>query len=133
RPLFRKVTWRLIPFMWLLYLVAFLDRVNVSFAALRMNQDLGLSATAYGTGAGVFFLGYVLFEVPSNLALARVGARIWIARIMIVWGLVSMAMVLAAGPASFALLRFLLGAAEAGVFPGVVLYFPYWFPAPEPA
>ena len=128
-----RVRRRLIPFLALLYFIAYLDRVNVGFAALQMNSALGLSPLDYGRGAGIFFLGYFLFEVPSNLALARYGARIWIARIAIVWGLVSMAMVLAVGPASFALLRFLLGAAEAGFFPGVVLYFTYWFPARERA
>ena len=128
-----RVRRRLIPFLALLYFIAYLDRVNVGFAALQMNSALGLSPLDYGRGAGIFFLGYFLFEVPSNLALARYGARIWIARIAIVWGIVSMAMVLAVGPASFALLRFLLGAAEAGFFPGVVLYFTYWFPARERA
>ena len=116
----RRVRRRLIPFLALLYFVAYLDRVNVGFAALQMNGALGLSPLDYGRGAGIFFLGYFLFEVPSNLALARVGARVCIARIAIVWGLVSMAMVFAVGPASFALLRFLLGAAEAGFFTGVV-------------
>ena len=129
----RRVRRRLIPFLALLYFVAYLDRVNVGFAALQMNSALGLSPLDYGRGAGIFFLGYFLFEVPSNFALARLGARIWIARIAIVWGIVSMAMVLAVGPASFALLRFLLGVAEAGFFPGVVLYFTYWFPARERA
>ena len=105
-----RVRRRLIPFLALLYFVAYLDRVNVGFAALQMNRALDLSPLDFGRGAGIFFLGYFLFEVPSNLALARVGARIWIARIAIVWGLVSMAMVVAAGPASFALLRFLLDA-----------------------
>jgi len=128
-----RVRRRLIPFLALLYFVAYLDRVNVGFAALQMNRALGLSPLDFGRGAGVFFLGYFLFEVPSNLALARIGARIWIARIAIVWGLVSMAMVFAAGPVSFAVLRFFLGAAEAGFFPGVVLYFTYWFPARERA
>src|SRR5438067_2702234 len=128
-----RVRRRLIPFLALLYFVAYLDRVNVGFAALQMNRALGLSPLDFGRGAGIFFLGYFLFEVPSSLALARVAARTWVARIAVVWGLVSMAMVLAAGPASFALLRFLLGAAEAGFFPGVVLYFTYWFPARERA
>ena len=129
----RRVRRRLIPFLALLYFVAYLDRVNVGFAALQMNAALGLSALEYGRGAGIFFLGYFLFEVPSNLALARVGARFWIARIAVVWGLVSMAMVFAVGPSSFNLLRFLLGAAEAGFYPGIVLYFTYWFPARERA
>jgi MFS transporter, ACS family, tartrate transporter len=125
----RKLAWRLLPFMGLLYFVAFLDRVNVGFAALTMNADLGLSARVYGFGAGIFFLGYVLFEVPSNLMLHRFGARRWIARIMISWGLVSAAMAATTGPISFYVLRFLLGVAEAGFFPGMILYLTYWFPA----
>src|SRR3954452_4719084 len=129
----RRVRLRLVPFLALLYFVAYLDRVNVGFAALQMNAALGLSSTDYGRGAGIFFLGYFLFEVPSNLALARIGARVWIARIAIVWGLVSIAAMFAAGPRSFAALRFLLGAAEAGFFPGIVFYFTYWFPARERA
>jgi MFS transporter, ACS family, tartrate transporter len=129
----RRVRRRLVPFLAVLYFIAYLDRVNVGFAALQMNAALGLTPIQYGRGAGVFFLGYFLFEVPSNLALARFGARVWIARIAIVWGLVSMLTVLAAGPTSFAALRFLLGAAEAGFFPGIVLYFTYWFPARERA
>src|SRR4051812_25374481 len=129
----RRVRLRLVPFLALLYFVAYLDRVNVGFAALQMNAALGLSPTDYGRGAGIFFLGYFLFEVPSNLALARIGARVWIARIAIVWGLVSIAAMFAAGPRSFAALRFLLGAAEAGFFPGIVFYFTYWFPARERA
>ena len=129
----RRVRRRLIPFLALLYFTAYLDRVNVGFAALQMNAAIGLSSLEYGRGAGIFFLGYFLFEVPSNLAMARVGARFWIARIAIVWGLVSMAMVFAVGPSSFNLLRFLLGAAEAGFYPGIVLYFTYWFPARERA
>jgi ACS family tartrate transporter-like MFS transporter len=129
----RRVRRRLIPFLALLYFIAYLDRVNVGFAALQMNAALGLSPLEYGRGAGIFFLGYFLFEVPSNLALARVGARIWIARIAIVWGFVSMAMMFATGPRSFNALRFLLGAAEAGFFPGIVLYFTYWFPTRERA
>jgi MFS transporter, ACS family, tartrate transporter len=129
----RRVRRRLIPFLALLYFIAYLDRVNVGFAALQMNAALGLSPLEYGRGAGIFFLGYFLFEVPSNLALARIGARIWIARIAIVWGFVSMAMMFATGPRSFNALRFLLGAAEAGFFPGIVLYFTYWFPTRERA
>src|SRR5262249_35356030 len=124
---------RLIPFLFLLYIVAYLDRINVGFAALQMNAALGLSASAYGLGAGIFFLGYVLFEIPSNVILARVGARRWIARIMISWGLVSSAMMLAAGARSFFALRFLLGLAEAGFFPGVIYYLTRWFPARERA
>jgi MFS transporter, ACS family, tartrate transporter len=116
-----------------MYFVAYLDRVNVGFAALQMNAALGFSGRVYGLGAGIFFLGYFLFEVPSNLVLARVGARVWIARIAIVWGLVSIAMIFVRGPISFFVLRFLLGAAEAGFFPGIILYFTYWFPGPERA
>ncbi len=128
-----KVTWRLLPFLFLLYIVCFLDRVNVGFAALQMNQDLRFSPAVYGFGAGVFFLGYVLFEVPSNLILVRVGARVWIARIMITWGLVAAAMMFVRGPLSFYGLRFLLGVAEAGFFPGIIYYLSGWFPAAERA
>jgi len=125
----RRVKRRLVPFLALMYFIAYLDRVNVGFAALQMNAALGFSQKVYGFGAGIFFLGYFLFEVPSNLMLARVGARIWIARIAIVWGLVSIAMIFIVGPRSFYVARFLLGAAEAGFFPGIVLYFTFWFPA----
>src|ERR1700722_7870194 len=124
----RRVTTRLVPFLMACYFVAFLDRVNVGFAALQMNKDLGFSSTVYGWGAGIFFLAYFVFEVPSNLLMERVGARLWIARIMISWGLVSAAMALVHGAASFYLVRLLLGAAEAGFFPGVILYLTYWFP-----
>jgi ACS family tartrate transporter-like MFS transporter len=124
-----RVTRRLLPFLFLLYIVCFLDRVNLGFAALQMNHDLGFSPAVYGFGAGVFFLGYILFEVPSNLMLARVGARVWIARIMITWGLVSSAMMFVRGPLSLYGLRFLLGAAEAGFFPGIIYYLSGWFPA----
>ena len=124
----RKAASRLLPFIILLYFVSFLDRVNVGFAALTMNHDLGISAAAYGTGAGIFFLRYFLFEVPSNVILERVGARRWIARIMISWGVLSVAMAFVVGPVSFALVRFLLGMAEAGFFPGIILYLTFWFP-----
>ena len=124
-----KVTWRLIPFMMLLYFVAFLDRVNIGFAALTMNAALGFSATVFGAGAGIFFLGYMLLEVPSNVALEKFGARRWIARIMFTWGALSCAMAFVSGPVSFYIVRFLLGAAEAGFFPGMILYLTYWFPA----
>lgn len=124
-----KVTWRLIPFLCCLYLLNYLDRVNVGFAALQMTDDLHFSDAAYGLGAGIFFAGYFLFEVPSNLILERVGARRWIARIMITWGIVSTAMSLVNGVWSFYALRFLLGVAEAGFFPGIILYLTYWFPA----
>ncbi|HEY0426401.1 MAG TPA: MFS transporter [Pyrinomonadaceae bacterium] len=125
----RKASLRLIPFMGLLYFVAFLDRVNIGFAALSMNEDLGFSATVYGMGAGIFFIGYFLFEVPSNILLEKVGARRWIARIMITWGVISAAMAFVNGPYTFYTLRFLLGLAEAGFFPGMILYLTYWFPA----
>ncbi len=113
----RKVMWRLLPFLMLCYFAAFLDRVNVGFAALTMNRDLGLSAAVYGFGAGIFFLGYFLFEVPSNLVLERVGARLWIARIMVTWSLVSASTAFVTGEWSFYLVRILLGLAEAGSFP----------------
>jgi ACS family tartrate transporter-like MFS transporter len=129
----RKVRWRLIPFLFLLYVIAYLDRVNVGFAALDMNRDLGFDAFVYGMGAGIFFLSYALLEVPSNLMLARIGARLWIARIMLTWGVLSAAMVFVDSPASFYSLRFLLGAAEAGFFPGVIFYLTQWFPARERA
>jgi len=128
RAIVAKVARRLIPFLAVLYFVSFLDRVNVGFAALTMNQDIGLDARAYGFGAGIFFIGYFIFEVPSNLIMKKVGARRWIARIMISWGIVSASMAFAAGPVSFWCLRFLLGLAEAGFFPGIILYLTYWFP-----
>src|SRR6516165_8799469 len=124
----RKVTLRLIPFLFILYIVAWLDRVNVGFAGLQMNADLGFSSTAFGFGSGVFFLGYCLFEVPSNLVLHRVGARRWISRIMISWGVISAAMMFVRTATTFYILRFLLGAAEAGFFPGVVYYLSHWYP-----
>ena len=125
----RKISWRIIPFIMLLYFIAFLDRVNVGFAAIHMNEDVGLSPSIFGFGAGLFFIGYFLFEVPSNLALEKFGARLWIARVMVTWGLISGAMAFVQGPTSFYILRFLLGAAEAGFFPGIILYLSYWFPA----
>ena len=128
-----KVTRRLMPFLLLLYIVAWLDRVNVGFAALQMNQDLAFSPAVYGLGAGLFFIGYALFEVPSNLVLARVGARRWIARIMVTWGLLSAAMMFVRGPTSFYTLRFLLGVAEAGFFPGIIYYLSTWYPAAQRA
>lgn len=133
RSALRKAALRLIPFMFLLYIVAFLDRVNIGFAALQMNEDLGFSDAVYGLGAGIFFIGYFIFEVPSNIILERVGARVWIARIMITWGIIAAAMFLVTGPVSFYVLRFLLGVAEAGFFPGMILYLTYWFPARERA
>ena len=129
RSAMRRIGWRLVPFLILAYFVSFLDRVNVGFAAIQMNHDLGLTATVFGWGAGIFFLGYFLMEIPSNLALERFGARLWIARIMATWGIISAAMALVQGPWSFIGLRFLLGLAEAGFFPGVILYLTYWFPS----
>jgi ACS family tartrate transporter-like MFS transporter len=128
-----KVSRRLLPFVLLLYVVAWLDRVNIGFAALQMNKDLGFDDAVYGFGAGVFFVGYALFEVPSNLVLARVGARLWITRIMITWGVLSIAMMYVHGAMSFYVVRFLLGVAEAGFLPGVLYYLGNWFPAAERA
>ena len=128
RSTMRTVTWRIVPFLMVCYFIAFVDRVNAGFAALQMNHDIGLSAAAFGLGGGLFYITYVVFEVPSNLAMAKVGARIWIARILITWGLVSGAMAFVIGPYSFYAVRLLLGAAEAGFFPGVILYLTYWFP-----
>jgi D-galactonate transporter len=125
----RKVAWRLAPLLMVCYFVAFLDRVNVGFAALTMNADLGFDSAVFGFGAGIFFIGYFIFEVPSNLVLEKLGARIWIARIMFSWGLVSAAMALVWNDTSFYIGRFLLGAAEAGFFPGIVLYLTFWFAA----
>ena len=125
----RKVQLRLIPFLWLMYVAAFLDRASVGFAALQMNRELEFSASVYGLGAGIFFLGYCLFEVPSNLILHRVGAPRWLARIMLTWALVAGAMAFIHGPAAFCTLRFLLGVAEAGFFPGVIYYLSHWVPA----
>ena len=128
RATMRKVSVRLLPVLLVLYIASYLDRTNISIAALQMNAAVGLSSAAYGFGAGVFFIGYGLFEVPSNLFLARVGARRWIARIAVTWGLIACAMMFVQGPKSFYVLRFLLGAAEAGAFPGVVFYLSQWFP-----
>ena len=128
---FRKATRRLIPFLFLIYVVAYLDRVNVSFAQLQLEDDLDFSDTIFGIGAGIFSLGYVIFGVPSNLALARFGARRWLAAIMIAWGVISASMMFIDGPGSFYVLRFLLGAAEAGFFPGIILFLTWWFPERE--
>jgi ACS family tartrate transporter-like MFS transporter len=128
RQTMRKVYWRLLPFAMLVYFFCYLDRINVGFAALTMNKDIGLTAAAYGVSAGAFYLGYCLFEVPSNIVLDKVGARLWIARIMVTWGLCSGATALVVGPKSFLLVRFLLGMSEAGLFPGILLLFTYWFP-----
>ena len=128
-----KIRRNLLPFAFVLYIVNYLDRINVGFAALQMNRELGLSDATFGLGAGLFFIGYFLFEIPSNLMLHRVGARAWIARIMISWGVVAIAMAAVRGVASFYLLRFALGIAEAGFFPGIIFYFTLWFPAREQA
>ena len=120
---------RLLPFLFVLYVVAFLDRVNISFAQLQMSAELNFSEAIYGFGAGLFFIGYFLFEVPSNLLLERVGARLWIARILVVWGATASAFAFVHTPTQFYTLRFLLGVSEAGFFPGVILYLTYWFPS----
>ncbi len=133
RAVFRKISLRLIPYMFVLYILAYLDRVNVGYAAMQMKSDLHLSDTVYGTGAGIFFLGSALFDIPSNLILAKVGPRRWMARIMITWGIVAACMSLVHSPASFYALRFLLGVSEAGFFPGMILYLTYWFPSRERA
>jgi len=129
----RRIRWRLLPFLGLLYIVSYLDRVNVSFAKLTMNAAIGIDDATYAFGAGIFFIGYFLFEVPSNLILERVGARRWIARIMVTWGLVSAGTAFVTSSTSFVAMRFLLGIAEAGFFPGILLYLTYWFPAGERA
>ncbi|QBC32354.1 MULTISPECIES: MFS transporter [Pandoraea] len=128
RQTLRKVVWRLVPFLMVCYLLAFIDRGNVGMASLQMNHDLGMSARVFGFGSSLFFISYFFCEVPSNLALQKYGARLWIARIMITWGIVSAAMALVHNATSFYILRFLLGAAEAGFFPGVLLYLSYWIP-----
>lgn len=125
---FRKISLRLIPYIFILYILAYLDRVNVGFAALEMKHDLHLSDTVYGTGAGIFFLGSAMFDLPSNLLLGKVGPRKWIARIMISWGLIATAMMFVKGAHSFYIMRFFLGVSEAGFFPGMILYLTYWYP-----
>ena len=129
--LYNRIFWRIVPFLFLCYVVAFLDRVNVGFAKLQMAGHLGFSDAVYGFGAGIFFIGYFLFEVPSNLVLEKVGAKWWIARIMVTWGIISSCMMLVETEFWFYTLRFLLGVAEAGFFPGVILYLTYWFPASQ--
>ncbi len=127
-PVISKLLWRLLPFLFLLYVVAYLDRINVGFAALQMRQELGFSDNVYGLGSGIFFVGYFLFQLPSNLVLQRVGARRWIGLLMVVWGCISASTMFVTTPRSFYTLRFLLGAAEAGFYPGMILYFRSWFP-----
>jgi D-galactonate transporter len=131
--IYAKLRRKLLPFLFLLYVVAYLDRINVGFAALQMNRQLGLSEAVFGFGAGIFFIGYFVLEIPSNLVLQRLGARVWISRIIISWGLVAIAMMFTRGARSFYLLRFLLGAAEAGFFPGIIFYLTHWFPSRERA
>jgi MFS transporter, ACS family, tartrate transporter len=133
QALYARLRWRLVPYLLLLYVIAWLDRVNISFAALQMNEDIGLGPAVYGFGAGIFFAAYALCEVPSNLILARVGARRWIARIMVTWGILSVAMMFVEGKWSFYALRVLLGIAEAGFLPGVLFYLSQWFPSQERA
>ena len=126
--IYKKVTLRLIPFLFICYLAAYLDRVNVGFAKLQMLSDLKFSETVYGLGAGIFFIGYFLFEVPSNILLEKIGPRVWIARIMITWGVLSSCMMFVSSETSYYILRFFLGVAEAGFFPGIILYLTYWYP-----
>src|SRR5260221_7308679 len=126
---YNKVTWRLIPFLCLCFMAAYLDRVNVGFAKLQMLTDLHFSEAVYGLGAGIFFIGYFVFEVPSNMILQKVGARWWFARIMLTWAVLSAATMFVPTPIQFYSIRFLLGVAEAGLFPGVILYLTYWYPA----
>jgi MFS transporter, ACS family, tartrate transporter len=129
RSAIRKIYWRILPISILMYLLAYIDRINVGFAALTMRGDLHMSATEFGFASGIFFWGYFIFEVPSNIIMEKVGARLWIARIMISWGLLAGATAFVTGTESFAVLRFLLGLAEAGFLPGLILYFTYWLPS----
>ncbi|MBS1798340.1 MAG: MFS transporter [Acidobacteria bacterium] len=133
RALYAKVTRRIVPYLFLLYIVAYIDRVNVGFAAIDMKRQLGFSDSVYGTGAAIFFIGYALFDMPSSMVLQRVGTRLWIARIMITWGLIAAAMAFVRSPGSFYTMRFLLGVGEAGFVPGMLLYLTYWFPSHERA
>ena len=133
RRVVSKVSWRLLPYLFLLYVIAYIDRINVGVARDVMSTDLHLDPAVFGAGAGIFFIGYFLFEVPSNFILTRVEARVWIARIMIFWGVVTICMMFVRGVASFYALRFLLGAAEAGFFPGILFYMTRWFRAKDRA
>lgn len=126
--LFRKITWRIMPLIFFGYVISYIDRVNIGFAKLQMMDDLHFSAAVYGLGAGIFFIGFILVEIPSNLILYRIGARVWLARIMITWGMITILMMFVKTPASFYFLRFLLGVAEAGFFPGVIYYLTLWYP-----
>src|SRR3954471_11509452 len=128
RSTMRKGDRCLLPLTAVMYFLCYIDRINVSFAALTMNQDIGLTAATYGFSSTAFYIGYVLFEMPSNLIMHKVGARLWLARIMITWGMASAATALVVGPTSFLIIRFLLGVGEAGLFPGIILLFTYWFP-----
>jgi|SoiMethySBSTD1v2_1073268.scaffolds.fasta_scaffold27983_3 D-galactonate transporter len=126
---YNRVAWRLIPFLLVLYIISFLDRVNVGFAKLQMSADIGLSDAVFGLGAGIFFIGYAACEIPSNLLLQRFGARFWIARILVIWGIISVCFMFVSSPMQFLTLRFVLGVAEAGFYPGIILYLTYWFPS----
>ncbi|EHP41002.1 major facilitator family transporter [Cupriavidus basilensis OR16] len=127
--MYRKITWRLVPLLFLAYVISYIDRINVGYAKLQMSSDLHLTDSIYGLGAGIFFVGYALFEVPSNIFLMKIGARLTIMRIMVCWGLISAATMFVTTPSQFYIARFLLGAFEAGFFPGIVLYLTFWFPA----
>ena len=124
----KKITWRIVPFVMFAYFIAFFDRINIGFAALTMNQDLGFSSTVFGVGAGMFFIGYFLTDIPSNIILQKVGPRIWLARIMVSWGAIAACMMFVETATGFYILRFLLGVAEAGFFSGIILYLSTWFP-----
>lgn len=125
---YNRIAWRLIPFLLVLYIISFLDRVNVGFAKLQMSTDIGLSEAVFGLGAGIFFIGYAACEIPSNLLLQRYGARFWIARILVIWGIISVCFMFVSSSTQFLVLRFVLGVAEAGFYPGIILYLTYWFP-----
>ena len=135
--LFSRITWRLVPMLLICYIIAYIDRVNVGFAKLQLREVFGVDekifGSVYGLGAGLFFIGYFIFEVPSNLIQQKVGARLWIARIMIIWGIVAVTMMFISSTTSFYIIRFILGVAEAGFYPGVILYLTYWYPAKERA
>ncbi len=133
KRIYSKITWRLIPYIFFLYILAYLDRVNVGFAAVEFKRDLHLSESIYGLGGGIYFIGQLMFDLPSNLFLQKVGPRLWIARIMITWGIIATCMMFVKGPLSFISMRLLLGIAEAGFFPGMILYLSYWFPSGERA
>src|ERR1700736_5382914 len=129
KAVYRRVTRRLIPFLFLCYIFAYVDRVNVGFAKLQMQQDLGMSDSVYGVAAGIFFFGYVLFEVPCNLALQKIGAKYWLGPIIAIWGIVSACTMFVTSPAGFYIIRFFLGVVESGFFPGVILYLTFWYPS----